>query len=183
MFLHWDFPSHLESPRPRDPEKSQRSLSRGVWDPPTPDPPKVPKQVRSEQKSRGNNWFKLFSRLFRLVLELLGCPGSGGPELLSRDFFETFRGLGVLGSVDGRGDPNSCIKLSWSREVATQIPGHPGHSLFKTTENLPILGSQHPSPNVKKTLKLRNANLAEIITSRDMPKVLVFKAPRRHVQK
>ena len=43
-------------------------------------------------------------------------------------------------------------------------------------------GSQHPSPNVKNALRIRAANLLEIITF-VMPKVLVFKAPRRHVQK
>ena len=31
------------------------------------------------------------------------------PKLLLGDFFETFRGFGVLGSVGGRGDPKSCF--------------------------------------------------------------------------
>ena len=39
--------------------------------------------------------------------ELFGGPGSGGLKLPLRRFFETFRGFGVFGSVDGRRDPNS----------------------------------------------------------------------------
>ena len=31
-------------------------------------------------------------------------PETGDPKLPSGDFLETFRGFGVLGSVDGRGD-------------------------------------------------------------------------------
>ena len=42
-------------------------------------------------------------------MELFGGSGVRGPELLSGDFFETFRGFGVLGSVVGRGDPSITI--------------------------------------------------------------------------
>ena len=34
----WDLARHLQSPKPRNPEKSQKNVLRGVWEPPTLDP-------------------------------------------------------------------------------------------------------------------------------------------------
>ena len=93
-------------PKTPKPRKVSKSLPKGVWDPPTPDPPKVPKKVpkkvRKVRKIVKINYFFDFSDLFR---NFLGVRGRGGPKLLSGDSFGTFRGFGVLGSVDGRRDP------------------------------------------------------------------------------
>ena len=57
--------------------------------------------------------------------ELFGGSGVRGPELLSGDFFETFRGFGVLGSVDDRGDPNPRICMFMHRRHAVLLSrGH-----------------------------------------------------------
>ena len=45
-----------------------------------------------------------------------------------------------------------------------------------------LLGSQHPSPTAKNSCNFETQIWLEIITSRDA-KMLVSKAPRRHVQK
>ena len=70
----WDLPRHLQSRKPRNPEKSQKSLPRGVWDPPTSDPEKVGKKSEESRKSLKINYFLDFS-----------------------DFFPTFLGSGVEG--------------------------------------------------------------------------------------
>ena len=41
----------------------------------------------------------------------------GGPKLLSGGFFEISRVSGVLGSVDGRGDPNSRLQCNQNRVI------------------------------------------------------------------
>ena len=95
-------PPSTEPKNPQKPEKSQKSLPRGVWDPPNPDPEKVQKKSpKSQEKSLKINYFLDFSDFF---FGLFRGPGSGGPKLPSGDFFETFRVLGVFGSVDGGGD-------------------------------------------------------------------------------
>ena len=45
------------------------------------------------------------------------------------------------------------------------------------------MNSQHPSPNVKTFYKFEPQIWLEIITSRDMPKVLVLKVRGRHVER
>ena len=68
------------------------------------------------------------------VSELFGGPGSGGPKHLSGDFFETFRGSRVLGSVDGGRDPNprvpggpkvEKISKSWQFQARSKISSEP----------------------------------------------------------
>ena len=97
--------------KPRKPEKSQKSLPRGVWDPLIPDPEKIKKKVRKVKKIVD---FQTFSWLFGLFQG----PEWGGPKLLSGDFFETFRVFGVLDSVDSRGDLN----FGCSQEIAKFQP-------------------------------------------------------------
>ena len=88
-----------KTPKPRKVSKKSPERSLG---PPDPDPRKVPQKARKVKK-------KLILTLFRTFRTFFGTfrgSGSGGPKLLSGDFFETFRGFGFLGSVDGRRDPN-----------------------------------------------------------------------------
>ena len=87
VFQGWDLARHLQSPKARNPEKSQKSLPKGVWDPPTPDPQKVPKKVRKVKKIVDFDCFSDFS-------DFLGVWGRGVPN----SFRETFLGLfGVSG--------------------------------------------------------------------------------------
>ena len=81
--LAWDLSDHLQSPKPRNPEKSQKSLPRGVWDPPTPDPQKVPKKVRKVKKIVDFDYFSDFSDFF---WNFSGVWGRGVPN----SFRETF---------------------------------------------------------------------------------------------
>ena len=62
---------------------------------------------------------------FRTFFGIFWGSGVGGPKLLSGDFSETFRGLGVLGSVDGRRDPKTITKhiTTWSTPECT-TPSH-----------------------------------------------------------
>ena len=107
MAKGWDLSDHLQSPKPRNPEKSQKSLPRRVWDPPpTPESseksPKSPKIVNMNYSWTFRNFLRNFS----------GSRVGGGPKLLSGDFFETFRGFGVLGSV-GRGFEKGLAGGGW----------------------------------------------------------------------
>ena len=85
-----DLPRHLHSQKtPQKPEKSQKSLPRGVWDPPIPDPKKSKK---SHEKSKKKSENQLFSCLLGLFFGLFGGPGSGrGPKLLSGDFSDSVK--------------------------------------------------------------------------------------------
>ena len=87
-------------PKPRKVAKESPGRTSG---PPALDPPKTSKKSLKSQEIDKINYFLDFSDV---VLEVFGGSGVGGPEVLSGDFFETFRGFGILGSVDGRGDPN-----------------------------------------------------------------------------
>ena len=60
---------------------------------------------------------------FRTFFGLFRGPGSGGPKLISGDFFETFRVFGVLGSVDGGGDllKLRCCHLSSAITEITEV--------------------------------------------------------------
>ena len=69
--------------------------------PPTPDPRKVPKKVQKVKKKVD---FDYFSRTFFGTFRGSGVGGSQTP--LGR-LFETFRGFGFWGSVDGGRDPKS----------------------------------------------------------------------------
>ena len=94
----WDLTRHLQSPKPRSPEKSQKSLPKT----------RTPEKFRTKSESPKTSQNQLFFGLFRTFSELFGGFGSGGPKLPSGDFLETFRGFGVLGSVDGGRDPKTC---------------------------------------------------------------------------
>ena len=85
LFLLWDLPDHLQSPKT---PKSLKKSPRGAGDAPTLDPQKFKK--KSEKKSM---MLTIFSAC-RTILELLGGPGSGCPQLLSGDFLRLF---GILG--------------------------------------------------------------------------------------
>ena len=97
----------LGSPRPSTepktpkPQKVSKKVCREVSGT-SRDPQKSSKKVRKVQKVVDFNYFLDFSDFFG---NLLGVPG--GPGDLSGDFLETFCGFGVLGSVDGRGDPKN----------------------------------------------------------------------------
>ena len=88
----WDLPCHLQSPKPRKPEKSQKSLPRGVWDPPTPDPEKVPKRSEKSRENLKINYFLDFSNI-SLTFSGSGIGGSQTP--LGR--LSGFRGLVLCG--------------------------------------------------------------------------------------
>ena len=93
-----------KTPKPRKVSKKSPERSLG---PPDPGPPKSSeKSPKSPKNSQNQLFFFDFSDLFR---NFLGVRGQGGPKLLSGDFFETFRGFRVLGSVDGRRDPKSTL--------------------------------------------------------------------------
>ena len=83
--------------RPRNHQKAQTSLekvSRKEFGTPRPrTPKKFRKKVGKVQKNSQN---RLFFGLFRPFSELFGGSGSGGPKLLSGDFFETFLSLLVV---------------------------------------------------------------------------------------
>ena len=119
--MYWDLRDHLQkltepkTPKPRKVSKKSPERSSG---PLTPDPPKC---SRKSPRSQENSWIWQFSWLFGLFWELFGGSGVRGPELLSGDFFETFRGFGVLGSVDGRGDPKSCMQKMSACMVLTNF--------------------------------------------------------------
>ena len=82
-------PGHLQSPTRRKPEKSQKSLPRGVC-------------------------FGLFSDFF-------GSGVGGSQTPLGGHFFETFRVFGVLGSVDGGGDPKPKCRREICRKSSQNI--------------------------------------------------------------
>ena len=83
----WDLARHLQSRKPHNPEKSQKSLPRGVWDPPTPNPQKVPKKVGNVQKIVKINYFLDLSDLFR---NFLGVRGRGVPNSSRETFLRLF---------------------------------------------------------------------------------------------
>ena len=92
-------PAIYRAQNPETPKSLQKSLPRGLWDPPGP-PKGSPKSPKSPQKIVKINNFLDFSDFF---WNFFGGPG-GSQRPLGRLFW---RLLGVLGSVDGRGDPNS----------------------------------------------------------------------------
>ena len=95
----WDLPGHLQSPKPRNPKKSPKeSPERSLGPPGTPE--KVQKKSEKSKKL-------LILTIFWTFWTFLGTFGGsrGVPETSRETSLETFWGFGVLGSVDGRGDP------------------------------------------------------------------------------
>ena len=128
--LGWDLRDHLQNPKLRNPEKSQKSLPWGVRDPWPRTPQKVSKKVRKVKKIVKINYFLDFSDLCR---NFLGGPGSGVPNSSRETFWRLFGVSGfwvLLTSVDGHGDPKiwgSSISLSClfpSRAKHTKAPHH-----------------------------------------------------------
>ena len=115
----WDLRDHLQNPKPRNPEKSQKSLPRGVRDPWPRTPKKVPKKVRKVKKIVDFDYFLDFS-------DFLGGPGSGVPNSSRETFLRLFGVSGfwvLLTSVDGRGDPKSRTPYSQSMfDTLLQLP-------------------------------------------------------------
>ena len=72
--------------------------------PPDPEPPQ--KFFEKGPKSQKIVDFDYIFQTFRTFFGTFRGSGLGDPKLLSGDFFETFRGFGVLGSVNGGRDPN-----------------------------------------------------------------------------
>ena len=95
-------PAIYRAQNPENP-KSLKKVSREEFGTPR---ARTPKKSEKSPKSQENSCFSDFFLTFRTFFGLFGGPGSGGPKLLSGDFFETFRVFGVLGSVDGGGDLN-----------------------------------------------------------------------------
>ena len=95
-------PTIYRAQNPETHEKSPKSLPRGVWDPPTPDPQKVPKKVRKVKKIVKLDFSDFFWNLLRVRRRAF-------PQSLSGDFLETFRSFRVSGSVDGGRDPKSSV--------------------------------------------------------------------------
>ena len=106
FFFFFSNSPELGSPRPSTepktpkPQKVSKKVSREVSGTPR-DTPKSSKESPKSPKIVKINYFLDFSDFFG---NILGVPG--GPRDLSGDFFGDFLGFGVLGSVDGRGDPN-----------------------------------------------------------------------------
>ena len=92
-------PSGKGRKRQKKGEKGRfRSISGKGGQTPLKPPFVTPPFAAAREKSR-----KSLKITFRTFFWLFRGPGSGGPKLLSGDFFETFRVFGVLGSVDGQG--------------------------------------------------------------------------------
>ena len=83
----WDFARHLQSPKPRNPEKSQK-VSRKEFGTPRPrTPEKFRKKVRKVRKIVKINYFFDFSDLFR---NFLGVRGRGVPNSSRETFLRLF---------------------------------------------------------------------------------------------
>ena len=96
--------------RARNPEKSEKNLPTGVWDPQTPDPQKVPKKVRKVQKIVDfTDFFRNFS----------GVRVGGSQTPPGRFFFQTFRGFWLC-RWSGRSQ----------REASRCLAGPSGKELF-----------------------------------------------------
>ena len=93
-------PAIYRAENPENP-KSLKKVSREEFGTPR---PRTPKKSQKGPRSQENSWFSEFFLTSRTFLGLFRGPGSGGPKLLSGDFFETFRVFRVFGSVDGGGD-------------------------------------------------------------------------------
>ena len=125
-------------------ELSLRARKLKKWIP-DPGPRKSPKKVRKVKEIVD---FQTFSWLFELFFGLFRGPGSGGPKLLSGDFFETFRVFGVLDSVGGGGD----LKPWWVVRLKFSTPEGDLEKCF----NLWALGFVH-SPRMQNTKYLNVA--------------------------
>ena len=102
--------------RTQNPEKSQKSLPRGVRDPWPRTPQKAPKKVRKVKKIVDFDCFLDFLDFF---WNFLGGPGSGVPNSSRETFLRLFGVSGfwvLLTSVDGRGDPKKCRRIP-SRKI------------------------------------------------------------------
>ena len=97
----WD-PSTIY--KAQNPEKSQKKSPERSLGPLAPDPEK-----ERESKRQANCWVSDFLLTFRTFLVLFQGSRVGGSQ--------TFRGFGVLGCVDGRGDLNPDQPLN--KKVAT----------------------------------------------------------------
>ena len=72
------------------------------------------------------------------------------------------------------------------QRFARRLPDFPRSSpdLLRSNQTSPdIMGSQHSSPNVKKISETSKRKFGWKLLHHVMPRVLVLKAPRRHVQK
>ena len=92
----WDLARHLQSPKPQNPEKKVSKVSQKEFGTPQ---PRTPEKFRQKvRKVRKNQLFLSFRGTF------WGSGVWGSQTPLGR-LFETFRGFGILGSVDGGRDP------------------------------------------------------------------------------
>ena len=112
----WDLSDHLQSPKPRNPEKSQKSLPRGVWDPPTPDPQKLPKRVRKVKKIVDFDYFSDFSDFFWNF----SGSGVGGSQTPFGRLFETFRGFRDFGLCRWRAK-SQCYAKIWFAKISCAL--------------------------------------------------------------
>ena len=92
-------------PKTRKSPKVSKNLPR-VWDP----RPRTHEKFRKSPKSpKKRVVFKTSQNFFR---NFSGVRGGGLPNsIVLGDFFETFRGFGVLGSVDGQRDPDAHLTV------------------------------------------------------------------------
>ena len=79
--------------------------------------PKKNQSPKSPEKLKSTTFLT-----FRPSFWLFRGLGSGGPKLLAGDFFGTFRGLEVLGSVDGGGDPKTTRQNLSPTQGCTKVP-------------------------------------------------------------
>ena len=104
----WDLPPPSTEPKTLKTRKVSKKSPEKSFGPPGP----APKKSEKGSKSHENSWFSDFFSTFQTFLGLFSGSLSGGPELLSGDFFEAFWVFGGFGLCRWRGRSQRWI-LSW----------------------------------------------------------------------